>query len=81
MRAADAWTESMFAKAQWEERFGIAYGAPHDGTIEDRTSYAKRDAAEERYFAIFAASYSRKADALVRVMSTLGQRLKDSLVS
>lgn len=80
-RAADAWADSMFAKAQWEERFGIAYGTPHSGTIEDRTAYAKRDAAEERYFAIFSAAYSRKADAIVRVMATLGQRLKDTLLA
>jgi hypothetical protein len=79
--AADSWTEAMLAKAQWEERFSIAYSAPPKGTIEDRTSAAKSDSADERYWAVFAASYSRRADAVVRVMSLLGQRLKDSLVS
>lgn len=78
-RAADVWGEAMFAKAQWEERHAIAYDASMHGTIEDRTAYANRDAREERYFAIFTTLYSRKADALVRTMSLLAQRLKDSM--
>jgi hypothetical protein len=77
--AANAWAESMFAKGQWEERHAIAYAAPVDGTIEDRTAYAKADAAEERYFAIFLASYSRRADGITKTMSLLAQRLKDTL--
>lgn len=81
-RAADRWTESMLAKGQWEERFSIGYQLPEGrATIEDRTARAKTDSADERYFAIFSAAYSRRADSIVRVMQLLGQRLKDSLVS
>ncbi len=79
LRSADAWGEAMFAKAQWEERFAIDYDAPATGTIEDRTARAKIGAAEERYFAIFLTLYSRKAEGIVRVMSLLAQRLKDTL--
>lgn len=78
-RAADAWGESMFAKAQWEERFAIDFNAPIAGTVEDRRAAANMKAADERYFAIFVTLYSRKADSIVRTMSLLGQRLKDSL--
>lgn len=80
-RAADSWTEAMLAKAQWEERFSIAYRAPAKGTIEDRTATGKADSSDERYWAVYAAAFSRKADSVVRVMQLLGQRLKDSLVS
>lgn len=80
-RAADVWGEAMFAKAQWEERYSIAYDAPMSGTIEDRTAHANVDAREERYFAIFTTLYSRKADALVGVMELLGQRIKDSMLT
>jgi hypothetical protein len=78
-RAADAWLEAMMAKTQWEERFAIAYDTPASGTIEDLTAQANIDARDEKYFAIFVTTYSRKADALVRTMSLLGQRLKDSM--
>lgn len=77
--AADIWGEAMFAKAQWEERFAIAFDAPMSGTEADRTAKGNMDAAEEKYFALFLSLYSRKADSLVRSMALLGQRLKDSL--
>lgn len=76
-RAADAWTEAMFAKAQFEERFAIGFDAPHSGTVEDRRAAGTLDSREERYFAIFLSAYSRKADAIVRSMAGLAQRLKD----
>jgi hypothetical protein len=79
--AADAWAEAMLAKAMWEERFAIGYDAPMSGTIEDRTSRAKMDATDERYMAIVMSLYSRKADAMVRSMSLLAQRLKDVMGS
>jgi hypothetical protein len=78
--AADAWGEAMFAKAQWEERFSIGYDAPMSGTIEARTATGRLDSREERYFAIFISLYSRKADALIRSLELLGQRLKDSML-
>lgn len=79
--SADAWAEAMMAKAMWEERFSIAYDAPISGTIEDRTARAKIDAVDERYFAIAMSLYSRKADAIVRSMSLLSQRIKDVIGS
>ncbi len=81
-RAADLWTDAMVAKGLYEEHFAISYddfGGRTRGTVDDRRSYAQREAAEERYFAIFRTAMSRKADALVRTMTQLAQRLKDSL--
>lgn len=80
-RAADVWGEAMFAKAAWEERFSIGFDAPMSGTVDDRRAAGNLDAREERYFAIFASLYSRRADAIVRSMNLLGQRLKDSLTA
>lgn len=79
-RAADAWGEAMFAKAIWEERFAIDFEAPMAGTVEDRRARGNKEAADEKYFAIFVTLYSRKADAIVRTMELLAQRIKDSLV-
>ncbi len=81
-RAANRWTEAMLAKGAWEERFAIDYRAPEGrATIEDRTAAAKTGSTDERYLAIFMAAYSRRADAIVRTMQLIGQRLKDSLVA
>ncbi len=77
--AADAWGEAMLAKAQWEERFSIGFNEPVSGTVEDRTAAGRLDARDERYFALFLSMYSRKADALVRSVELLAQRLKDSM--
>lgn len=81
-RAANRWTEAMLAKGAWEERFAIDYRTPEGrATIEDRTAAAKTGSTDERYLAIFMAAYSRRADAIVRTMQLIGQRLKDSLVA
>lgn len=77
--AAEAWTEAMFAKSAWEEAHGNAYNEPMKGTIEDRTAFANRTVVEERYFAVFVTAYSRRADAIVRSLGLLAQRLKDTL--
>jgi hypothetical protein len=78
-RAAKAWTEAMFAKAKWEENFSGNYREPVEGTIEDRTAYAKEKVAEDRYFAVFVSAYSRRAEAIARTMNLIAQRLKDTL--
>lgn len=78
-RAADAWGEAMFAKAQFEEQFAIGFDEPEKATVDHRRARANLAARDERYFAIFLTLYSRKADAVVRTMSLLGQRLKDSM--
>lgn len=78
-RAADLWTEAMFAKGIFTERFSIEFDAPVHGTIDDRNARGNVEAAEDRYFAILNAAISRKADALVRSMTNLQLRLKDTL--
>lgn len=75
--AADLWTESMFAKAAWQESFARAFNQPAKGTIESRTATGNVQSAERRYFAVYMAALSRKADALSRSMELLLQRLKD----
>lgn len=78
-RAADLWTEAMFAKGIFTERFSIEFDAPIHGTIDDRNARGNVEAAEDRYFAILNAAVSRKAEALVRSMTNLQLRLKDTL--
>jgi hypothetical protein len=80
-QAAILWSEAMFAKAQFEERFAIAYDAPMTGTVDDRRAAGNKDAAEERYFAIYVSTVSKMADALVRSMDRLQTRLKDLLAA
>lgn len=78
-RAADLWMESMLAKGQWEERFASQYDAPVSGTIDDRRARGNMHSTDERYFAIYTAALSKKADAVVRTMTLLSQRIKDSM--
>ena len=77
--AIDLWGEAMFAKAQWEEAFSIGFQRPGSGTVDDRTAAGRIDAREERYFALYLSLISRKADALVRSIELIAQRLKDTL--
>lgn len=81
-RAADAWGEAMFAKAQWEERFSAMFlDTSHGGrkTDEAMTQRGRQGSRDERYFAIFQSLYSRKADALVRSMERIALRLSQSV--
>lgn len=79
--AANIWGESMFSKAMFEERFADQFGhAPGSRpTVDDRTQFARRESADERYFAIYKSLVSRKADALVASLKLISQRLKDTL--
>ena len=71
---------ALFSKAQFEERFAIAYDEPIGRvTVEGRQAIANSDAAEERYHAVFRTMVSHRADAVVRSMERLGQRLKDAI--
>jgi len=79
-RSANLWGEAMMAKARWEERYAIAFDAPIAGTVDDRRSKGNMNSTDERYFAIYTTWLSRRSESLVRSMSLLGQRLKDSLV-
>lgn len=76
--AADLWGESMFAKAAWEERFADGFVNSGGKTVDDRSQSGRLHSQEERYFSLFQALLSRKADALVRSMVLLNQRLKDT---
>lgn len=78
-KSAELWGESMMAKALWEEAFAIGFESTPGGkaTIDDRRARGTRESAPDRYFAILTAYYSRKADAIVRTMELLSQRLKD----
>ncbi len=78
-RAADLWTRAMFSKGMFVEKFSIEYDAPISGTIDDRNARGNKEAAEDRYFALMNSAISRKADALVRSMTTLQLRIKDTL--
>lgn len=77
--SAELWGDAMFARARFEERFAIGYDEPVSGTVDDRKARGNLQAAEERYYAIFVTTLSRRADALVRSMERLSLRLKDSL--
>lgn len=77
--AADIWGEAMFAKALWEDSFSIGYESlpGTKPTIDDRTARARLESRDDKYFALYVSWLSRKADALVRTMTLLSQRLKD----
>lgn len=82
--AADLKGEALFAKAAWEERFAFSFaGAPRVDdkrpTEADRTQHAQAQAREQRYLAIYMTVRSNKAEALVRSVERLSQRLKDTL--
>lgn len=84
LKSVDAWAEAMYAKVQWEERFAQGFialpGMQVSGkpTIDDRTQWGHQHSAEERYFAVFRAVLSRKADVVVRSMSRLLRLLEDT---
>ena len=73
------WTEAMFGKAMFTERFAIEYDAPMSGTIDDRNAVGNVKAAEDRYFALMLTSVSRRADAIVRTLNNLALRLRDTI--
>lgn len=80
--AAGAWAEAMMSKAIWEESFAAGFESlpPVSATrptVDDRTQRGRLESKEDRYFAIYCTYYSRKAEALVRNMNLLAQRLKD----
>lgn len=75
---------SLFAKAKWEELFAAGFESlptisATRPTVDDREHRAKRIAAEERYYAVFMSSLSRRADALVKSMVRLHDDLERSL--
>ena len=86
MTASDMWADAMYAKAIWEETFargftalppGVVSGKP---TIDDRTQWGHKNAAQERYFALFRSALSRKADSILKAMQTLQQHLENTQI-
>lgn len=84
MAKANMWAEAMYAKGQWEEIFSRGYTGLPDHvvsgkpTIEDRTHHSQKNAAKERYFALFKSGLSRKADGIVRTMSGFQRMLENT---
>jgi len=77
--AANMRGAALFAKAAFEEQYAIAYDEPVGRvTVEGRQAIANSDAAEERYHAVFRTIVSHRADAVVRSMERISQRLKDA---
>lgn len=77
-RGAEAWTEAMFAKAEWEQRYAHAFMDDSRGgrkTDEAMTQRARTGSREERYFALFLSGYSKKCDALIKSMERISLRL------
>jgi hypothetical protein len=76
--------DSMFAKAIWEQALARHYVDSRTAggrTVEDRTQMARTGSREDRLFSIFRTVISWRAEAIVRSMSLLSQRMKDVLVS
>lgn len=76
--------DSQFAKAVWEQSLARHYVDSRTAgarTVEDRTQAARSGSRQDRLFSIFCTVVSWRADAIVRSMSLLSQRMKDVLVS
>jgi hypothetical protein len=87
LEAANLWADAMYAKGIWEEAFaqgftaippGVVSGKP---TVDDRTQWGHKNAAKERYFALFQSSLSRKAEGILRVMRSLQYFLEKTATS
>jgi hypothetical protein len=78
-KAANIWQESMLAQVKWEEHYSISYDAPDSKTMGEREAIGRKEAIDDRYWAVIVTTYSRRADALVRSMERLAQRLERSM--
>jgi hypothetical protein len=78
-QAASLNFDALFAKAEWEQSFATGYESLPGTrpTIEDRTSRARLKSQDDYYFALVRTYFSRRADAVVRSMTGLCQRIKD----
>lgn len=75
--AVKLWGDAMYAKGLWEQTFAEGYSAPQGRlTIDDRTQWGHRAAEQERYFAIFKAVLSRRADAVIYSMKQIAGLLE-----
>jgi hypothetical protein len=79
-QAADTWLESMYAKVEFEQAYAAGFRDLEPGfkdTEGTRAAAGKLAAREDQYLAVIQTYYSKKAEALVRAMERLSQRLKD----
>jgi hypothetical protein len=76
--AAKLWGDAMFAKGLWEEKFSSTFfAAPGSRPTEaDRTQHGRRSSMQERYFAVFKSMVSRRAEAVVKSMNRVYDRLE-----
>jgi hypothetical protein len=81
--AAGQWGDAMMGKGIYEEAFARGFLAPSDSakrlTVDDRTQAGAMAALDQRYHALFRSILSRRADALVKSMQYLEQRLRETL--
>lgn len=79
-KAAETWLESMYGKVEYEQAYARGFRDLEPGmkdTEGTRAASGKLAAREDQYLAVIQTYYSRKAEALVRSMERLSQRLKD----
>jgi hypothetical protein len=75
-QAAVMWGSAMFAKGIWEETFAFGFVSSRGQlTVDDRTHRGHLAGIEERYFGIFESILSRRADALIRSLNRVYDRL------
>lgn len=73
------WGEAMFAKLAYEEAFAAGYLAAISRRAEnDRVQSGRAAASDDRNLGVFKTLLSRKAEAVVRSMNLICQRLKDT---
>jgi hypothetical protein len=84
IEAAKIWADAMYSKGIWEEVFArgfLALPANQAGgrpTVDDKTQFAHKNAAEDRYFALFRSSLSRQAEGILRNMRGLYRLLENT---
>lgn len=78
--ASQLWFEAMYAKFRWTVADARAYDEAK-GTIEARTARANLLSDDERMFALLRTYISRRADAVVRSLQRIEQRLKDVITA
>jgi hypothetical protein len=79
-KAAETWLESMYGKVEFEQAYATGF-RDLDPAMKDtegtRAASGKIAARDDQYLAVIMTYYSKKAEALVRSMERLSQRLKD----
>lgn len=81
-QAASLNFDALFAKAEWEQSFATGFESlpPISSTrptVDDRTHRGRLHSQDDYYFALIRTYFSRRADAVVRSMSAISQRIKD----